>query len=218
MSHQNESQNRVCSFENCPTANHGETATCFTCNLESHLKCYNISKASMQAIGGACNIQFICDTCVANYKPIGAQVSTMMENMSKQVKTMYSAMAGFQTTLKSSMTQNQQQQDECQKQHQDHQAQCLQHWQQQQEQHQAYQKRQQHKQNEMNALLNGIHETLKVNAASSLVSDASFTKEFKDILTEVKASMSNKPAIGQCTSYKAEHHIIKCLQCSGSNE
>lgn len=177
---------RVCSFETCPSAHHADIVTCFTCKLDSHVKCYGIAKASLKPVGGACNIQFICDTCLANYKPIGSQVSSMMESMNKKIGAMYNAMAGIQSGFKSSQSQLQQHQEQLSLQRNEIERQ------QQAVQTQLEQQQKQHQQT--NDLLKDIHSRLKENAAATLVSDTAFKNEIKGILVDMKALVTTKPS------------------------
>lgn len=40
------------------------------CRLEFHQKCYGLKHEDLQNVGGDCNFQFVCDSCIALYKPI----------------------------------------------------------------------------------------------------------------------------------------------------
>lgn len=197
---------RVCSFDSCPTANHSDKVTCFTCKLESHVKCYELQKPSLKAVGGACNLQFICDTCLANYKPIGAQVSTMMESMSKKVTGMYNALAVMQPSLKALHQQHTEFE-------QRHQLELQRHTDQQQELQQKFILELQQQQHATNNLLEGIRTVLTENAAASLANEVSFKDDMKGFFAEIKSLMKTAPPIEtNATPMSSGHRKVRNVQ------
>lgn len=61
---------RICSMDKCPPSHLHDKVTCFVCKLLFHAKCYGLKPDELQAVGGDCNFQFVCDSCIALYKPI----------------------------------------------------------------------------------------------------------------------------------------------------
>lgn len=169
---------RICSVETCPVQNHGDTITCFTCHLQSHIKCYDITKTSTKSIGGACNIQFVCDTCVASYKPIGSQVSSIMEGVDRKVTAVFNSVAKMSKSIDASIKQ---QADFVHSQQQTLKEENL--------KIATEITQQQLAQSQTNELLNGIHTTLKENALTAATKDVSLGDEIRNVLVEMKTSL-----------------------------
>lgn len=199
MSAGKEQSHRVCSHESCPPANLGETAICFTCKLESHLKCYGLKKSEMKSVGGDCNLHFICDTCVSSYRPIGAQVATIVESVEKKVTQMHNGFNQLYNTSKSSNKQLAEQQklisdqQNLLQQHHDNIKELIQ---QQQTQLTQFFDQGGENQRQANELLSGIHATLKENADASVASYTAFTQE----IVNMKASINASSSIGNLLS------------------
>lgn len=79
---------RTCSYDTCPSTNLKDTVSCFVCKLIFHTKCYGLSASSLKGVGGDCNLQFVCDSCVADFKPVCPTHITNIHAEISSIKTM----------------------------------------------------------------------------------------------------------------------------------
>lgn len=85
----------------CQNATSEKSAVCFLCHNSYHSKCYNISKNDMKSIGGACNIQFVCDSCLTSFNSSTLTITNPQIDVMSVVSSVSSLPAAFSelTTL-----------------------------------------------------------------------------------------------------------------------
>lgn len=88
---------RSCSFDKCPPSSLHDRVTCFVCKLELHLECYGLKQEDLQNVGGDCNFQFVCESCIALYKPI---YPTFINNAKEEVASIKQMLLAIPNAVK----------------------------------------------------------------------------------------------------------------------
>lgn len=108
-------QLRYCAFDVCPTTHTQERIYCFGCKKTFHARCYDLTFSEMTKVGGAYNLQFICDECLTQpgAQPIANSTghdssinNALAEKIEAKMNALSESLLDVKLTVASSSTAN----------------------------------------------------------------------------------------------------------------